>query len=332
MTNFDFRETTSGHATEAKTAPTEPATPAASPTRERTNLKTDFATTGKFREARREREVPLNSGNFQLNSTLNAFHHDAAAELNREKLRRLKLRRRRLGVLLLVVAGLVVLGALALSQFSGSFAGVTSNAPNLSVEASAKYQKIVSDYFAKNPFERFAPARRDQALTDFVTAVAPEVSAVKIGSGGFAKGDLGLTFRRPVAQWVAGGATSYVDATGAVFAVNYFAAPSVAIADDSGVAPDGGVATSARFLSFVGQVTSALGQAGETVAKVVIPRGAVRYVEFYLTSRNYPFRAQIDRDSNSQAADIAAMAKYLDAHQIAPQYVDCRVAGKSFWK
>jgi hypothetical protein len=96
---------------------------------------------------------------------------------------------------------------------------------------------------------------------------------------------------------------------------------------------DSDAVASSRFLSFVGQVTAELGKNDVgTVERVVIPTGAIRYVEFYLGGRKYPFKAQIDRDPVGQAADIAAMMKYVDNNKITPTYVDVRIAGKGYWK
>ena len=123
------------------------------------------------------------------------------------------------------------------------------------------------------------------------------------------------------------------DNQGIVFERNYYAVPEIAIEDDSGVSLDGNMATSSSFLSFVGRVSTALqDKEGLKVVRVVIPRGSARYVEIYLDGRNYPFKAQITRDSGSQAHDIAVMARYVDSHGIQPQYIDCRVEGKAYWK
>ena len=269
---------------------------------------------------------------FRRGTTLSTFHSEAKEKSERQRERNLRMRRRKLGLLLLIVAGIVALGVLALSQFNGSLDKVASNAPALSAADADRYKKLVDEYFAKNPFERFGFARRNQALAQYAIGQAPEVQTLKIASAGLAGGQLQLTFRRPVAMWISGQTTSYVDSDGVVFARNYFAEPSVKITDDSGAAPVDGVAASARFLTFVGQVTANLAKNGATVERVVIPRGAVRYVDFYLQGRNYPFMAQIDRNASSQAADILAMAKYLDDNNIAPSYVDVRVAGKGFWR
>ena len=71
---------------------------------------------------------------------------------------------------------------------------------------------------------------------------------------------------------------------------------------------------------------------GLKAVRVVIPRGSIRYVEIYLAGRAYPFKAQITREPEGQAADIAAMVRYLDSRNIRPSYVDCRVEGRAYWK
>ena len=139
--------------------------------------------------------------------------------------------------------------------------------------------------------------------------------------------------RQPVAMWVEGDTTSFVDANGVVFTRNYYAMPSIVIEDNSGASVGGGVATSAKFLSFVGKTATEIEKnQGLKVTRVVIPKGSARYVEFYLDGRNYPFKAQITRNAYSQAHDIAVMVKYIDSKGIQPQYVDCRVEGKAYWK
>ena len=272
-------------------------------------------------------------GEFRQGVTFQTFRgEDARDKTERQHIRELKLLRRRLGVLFLIVAVFVALSGLILLQFSGSFAKVTSNSANLTAADTARYEKLINEYFQQNPFERFSFSRRDKALLSYVTAAAPEISAIAIRGSGFARTDLKLTFREPVAQWIAGGVTDYVDSSGVVFKHNFFAAPAISITDDSGLTPTDGVATSANFLSFVGRTAADLTKNGANLTRVVIPRDAIRYADFYLSGRDYPFKVQIDRDPASQAADILAMAKYLDAHQIVPQYVDCRVAGKAYWK
>jgi hypothetical protein len=203
----------------------------------------------------------------------------------------------------------------------------------MNAESAGTYKSLVEEYLADRPFERFSFVRRDKGLSEFVIAKAPEIQKLKVSSSGIASSKLELEFRQPVAMWTNGAMTSYVDASGVVFARNHFAEPGVTIVDNSGLTPIDGVAASARFLSFIGRVTSEIAkQDVGAVERVVIPRGAVRYVEFYLAGRTYPSKAQIDRNPVSQAADIMAMARYLDSRGLSPQYVDVRVVGKGFWR
>jgi len=270
--------------------------------------------------------------NFTRGATL-ATYHVEREKTDRQKERDLRASRRKLSSILLIILLICGLGLLALTQFSGSITSVSSNAPTLQNADTAKYQKIVGEYMSKNPFERFQFARRNNNLTNYLATQAPEVKTASIEQTGLLQGKLRLEFREPVAMWTVAGQTNYVDAEGVVFARNYFGMPAVTITDNSGAAGSGNAVASSRLLKFVGQVTAELKKNnGGVVDRVVIPTGAIRYAEFYLTNRQYPFKAQIDRVAASQAADIAAMTRYLDANHLTPSYVDVRVAGKGFWK
>lgn len=262
-------------------------------------------------------------------------HRDVAEE--RKKLRRLRALRRRMVGLALALLIIVGLGAALLLQYTGSISGVAlanlaGKDATLTDSDSERYSKIMTDYLAQNSFERFSFARRSTALLQYFERQAPEVSAVSITPSGLARGRLNVTVRQPVAMWVSGNKTSFVDSKGVVFERNYFAAPSLAIEDDSGVELSGKMATSSSFLSFVGRVATELKKQNLVIQRVVIPRGSARYVEIYLADRAYPFKAQITRGATSQASDIAVMARYVDSHGLSPQYIDCRVEGKAYWK
>lgn len=270
---------------------------------------------------------------FKSGATLNTFRavdHDKKTDRQRE--RDLRSWRRRLGYMLMIVMTISVLGLILISQFSGSFTDITSNATSLSSSDAATYKKLVDDYMSKNPFERFSFARRSDNLNSYLAGQAPEIESVEIVQSNLLIGKLKFTFRQPVAKWVTGGTTSYVDGNGVVFTKNFFEQPSVAIADKSGASVEGDAITSSRFLSFIGQTTAEIAkQGGGNVKRVVIPSGAIRYVEFYLEGRAYPFKAQIDRDPTSQGADIVAMVNFIDSSHINPSYVDVRIAGKGYW-
>ena len=273
-------------------------------------------------------------GTFRSGATLNTFRpveHDKKTD--RQKERDLRSWRRRLGFMLLIVMAVSTLGLVLVSQFSGSFTEITSNATSLSSSEAMRYKKLVDEYMAKNPFERFSFARRTANLNNYLSEQAPEIESVEVVQSNLLIGKLKFNFRQPVAKWVANSNTSYVDGKGVVFDKNFFEQPDVAIGDNSGASTEGDAITSSRFLSFIGQTTAEVSkQSGETVERVVIPTGAIRYVELYLANRQYPFKAQIDRDARSQAADVVTMVKFIDANKISPAYVDVRVAGKAYWK
>lgn len=280
-------------------------------------------------------EAGFDMASYRRGTTLNSFKSNEPTQSERQRLKRLRALRRRMAVVLAAIVVLLVLGLSLLSQFTGSISTVVATDSNivLSDDDIDRYRTIVDKYFADNSFERFGFARRNSVLLQYVMNEAPEVSAIKISPSGIASGKVEVTVRQPVAMWINGNQTDFVDSDGVVFDRNYYATPSIAIEDNSGVQLDGGVATSSSFLSFVGKTAVALSeQEGLQVERVVIPQGSARYVEFYLTGRNYPFKAQITRDATSQAHDIAVMTRYIDSHGISPQYVDCRVEGKAYWK
>lgn len=280
-------------------------------------------------------ENSFNMAAYHRGTTLTNLNRPDDIGEERKKLKRLRAMRRRLVGIMLVLFIIVTFGVALLLQYTGRVGGVgiTNNGASELTEADKnKYLRIADAYFAANSFERFSFARRGSVMLQYFQNEAPEVSAVSIMPSGLASGRLNITVRQPVAMWVNGSSTNFVDSSGVVFERNYFAAPSLAIEDNSGVSVSGKMATSSNFLSFVGQVASELKKQNIEVARVALPRGSIRYVEFYLTNRAYPFKAQITRDAHSEASDIAVMTRYIDSHNLAPQYVDCRVEGKAYWK
>lgn len=270
---------------------------------------------------------------FRRGTTLSTFRSDKAEKSERKRLKDLRALRRRMIELTVVVMGLLTVGVALLSQYTGSLSGVKADdGVQLSETDQQHYLDIVNKYYQENSFDRFSFARRTSVLNNYVKGQAPEVAEVKIRASGIMSSRVELKFRQPVAQWVSGVQTSFVDANGVVFQRNYFAAPAISIEDNSGAKGVDGMATSANFLSFVGQTSVQLQKQGLKIQRVVIPRGAARYVEIYLEGRKYPFKAQITRNAVGQAADIAAMVRYIDARSLNPSYVDTRVAGKAFWR
>lgn len=287
------------------------------------------------RRSQPQSDASFDMAAYRRGTTLNSFKSDEPTQSERRRLMRLRSLRRRIAAILAVIIVLLVLGISVLSQFTGSIRDVVATSDDVKLAESdiERYTKIVDDYLSQNSFERFSFARRNTALLQFVEEQAPEISDIRIVPAGLASSNVEITVRRPVAMWIDNNGTEFVDENGVVFDRNYFSVPSIAIEDNSGVSVDGAMATSTNFLSFIGRTASALEQSeGLKVVRVVIPRGSARYVEIYLDGRNYPFKAQITRDATSQAHDIAVMTRYIDSRGIQPQYVDCRVEGKAYWK
>lgn len=286
------------------------------------------------RRRQQQSDGGLDVASYRRGTTLNSFKSDEQTQSERKKLKRRRARRQKLIILTSVMVVILVLALALLSQFAGSVAKVvSSNGVELKQADGNRYAKMVDDYFAANAFERFSFIRRNSALLQHVVEQAPEVSDIKISSAGIARAQIEVTLRQPVAMWIDGDKTEFVDSQGVVFNRNYFDIPGIAIEDKSGATLEGGLATSANFLSFVGRTVDVLKNDEKIdVDRVVVPQGSARYVEFYVQGRSYPFKAQITRDSTSQAHDIAVMTRYIDSRGIQPQYVDCRVEGKAYWK
>ena len=290
----------------------------------------------KLKKEPKKRRAELNdskvSAVYRSGTALNIYRGDGTAELERQRLRRLRALQQRLAALLIVVVTIFVLGMALVMQYAGTVRSAVSNV-KLTQTDKLNYAKLAEDYFRQNPFERFSLARRNGAMLEYLRKSAPEILDASIHTTGLLTSDIKLTFRAPVAQWVDHGGTSFVDDKGIVFKRNFYQAPALSIQDDSGATGTSGMATSANFLSFVGQTATILQkQYNIAVRRVVVPKGAARYVEFYLDSRAYPFKAQVTRQPASQAHDLSIITRYLDRNGIKPTYVDCRVVGKAFWK
>ena len=118
-----------------------------------------------------------------------------------------------MAVVLAAIVVLLVLGLSLLSQFTGSISTVVATDSNiaLSDDDINRYRTIVDKYFADNSFERFGFARRNSVLLQYVMNEAPEVSAIKISPSGIASSKVEVTVRQPVAMWINGNQTDFVD-------------------------------------------------------------------------------------------------------------------------
>lgn len=287
-----------------------------------------FGRSKKDKNARRHsiETAQITFQNYRRGTTLSNFSDEQREKTERQKSKVLRVRRRQISVILLILIIVCVLGGLLRSEFDGSVGEIVTNA-TVTTNDTNRYKEIIDEYFSRRPFERFNFMRNDNDLSRHIIEHAPEIVAARIE-----RRELKIEFRKPLAVLTFAGKTKYVDATGTVFDKNYFSDPAIRIIDNN-PANDSDTMTSKRLLTFVGRVVSQLSDKDVTVERVEIPVGALRFVEFRLAERDYPIKAQIDRDPSSQSADIVAIINHLDRNNIVPtEYVDCRVAGKAYWK
>jgi hypothetical protein len=188
-----------------------------------------------------------------------------------------------------------------------------------------KMTDLTREYLSRHPFERISFLLNQSGLNQHIVDNMPEIQATNLQKANLFTSSLSISLRHPLASFKG----QYVDSEGVVFQNNFYNSPQIEMIDNSGAGESN---LSGSFLGFIGQVLSGLNHKNLTVKKIVIPPGALRYVEFYLEGLSYPFKAQIDRQAASQVSDIVNMKKYLESKSITPSYVDVRVEGKGYWR
>lgn len=260
---------------------------------------------------------------------------EGRAQIRSPRLQEHELRshRRKLGGYL--VAVLVVMGGilLLLNQFIGIVAiNIQSSQPLVKTPDETRYSRLIDEYFAARPIERFRFALNEDTLRDYMQKKAPEVASIKFDNTGIATANADIVFRVPVVVWELPSQRSYVDGDGYAFANNYYNEPSVTMKDDSGIDPSTGAIVSDRFLQFMGRVIALSNDAGVRVTGATIPRNTTREIDFNLEGRGYVVKTQLGRDPASQAMDIINAVKYVDSKGMQPAYLDVRVAGKAAYR
>lgn len=200
---------------------------------------------------------------------------------------------------------------------------------------SSQYSAVIDDYLSAHPAERFLFLLDQERLNQFVKEKKPEVLSVRLDNArGLVATTASIAFRTPVAMWQVNDTRLYVDAGGEAFPVNYFAEPTVAVADESGIDPaEQRAIAPVSLLRFIGQIVSGLNQSDiGAVGQVTIPAGALRQLDVTLAGRTYRIKTHIDREASEQVADIVAAVRYLDQRNITPVYLDARVKGKAFYR
>lgn len=270
-------------------------------------------------------------------STVRAATEDRG-QLRSTRLQEHDLRHHRRKLSFYLIFCLVVIGLLGivLEQYSGNDVMISASSAEASTKRidTERYRKLAADYYNSHPLEHFRFALNIDAFADELRAKAPEIADAEVVRGdGVLRGEVKLTFRKPVVSWTIKDEKYYVDASGEAFQVNYYAEPSVTVVDESGIDPSAGVIASGRFLRFMGRAITLIDASGvTTVSGVVIPRGVTRQIDLRLSGVGYPFKTNLDRDPAGQAADVINAYKYFTARGLTPQYVDVRVSSKAFYR
>lgn len=258
-------------------------------------------------------------------------------QLKSPRLHEHSLRKHRRKLALYLLAALSIAGLLwyVVASYVGTVSVATARTqPMRRGIDTATYQSLVSEYFTGRPFEQFRFALNESSFERYMLAAAPELAGASLEEGDkLGEATLTVELREPVVAWTIRGQQYFVDQAGAAFTRNYFAVPSIVVADKSGVSSDAGVVASGKLLRFIGRVITLVNQSGvATVQAVELPTNSTRQVDFKMHGRPYIIKANLDRDPAGQAADIVSALRHVDKVELQPAYLDVRVASKAFYR
>ncbi len=262
--------------------------------------------------------------------------HRAELKSARVHSHHLKHHRRRLFFALLAVIGVSALLVWAIYESIASVKVATLNGARLATGDAAMYERKIQDYLNGHFFERSrATLNTDNLAVYLQDNGCPEVKRVseQTSFAGLGATTIRLEMRQPVISWNTGTNQLYVDNEGTSFQRNYFAAPAVAVVDQSGIqAKNNEVLASNSFLAFMGYTFKAFEQQGFAVNKVVLPANTTRQIQVSLENVAYTVKLTVDRPAGEQAEDAVRAIKYLSSKGYAAEYIDVRVSGKAFYK
>ncbi|MDR1300103.1 MAG: hypothetical protein LBK50_00115 [Candidatus Nomurabacteria bacterium] len=265
---------------------------------------------------------------YQISRTISDSSTKRVKKSQRDKVHRTALRRKRFHGFVFFCVFVSLIAALALSQIYFDSVYVSFNEDTDKVVKSPDFDKIArltKEYLNDHPAQRVSFLLDQSDLNRYIQKEMPEIENAKLQKANLFSSSLTLSLRHPVAKY----GDAFVDASGTVFSQNHYNEPTINIIDNSGANVEG---LTAKFLSFVGQVITGLKGQELAVESVVVPSGAVRFVEFRINGVGYPFKAQIDREATGQVADIINMKKYIENKGIIPSYVDVRVEGRGYYR
>lgn len=197
----------------------------------------------------------------------------------------------------------------------------------------ARYERLVQDYFAERPLQRFYFALNRDEFSAAMVRRAPELSsAVITNEAGLMQYDVLLGARHAVARWQIGDTEYLVDNSGVSYQQSLRDDPVVSVRDETGLPiASQRIVASAKMMTFIGRVVGIIEHTHGAVKEVIIPPGTLKEVDIVLAEVPFRIRLNIDRDPTGQAADVIAALNHLRARGITPRYVDARVEGKAFY-
>lgn len=106
--------------------------------------------------------------------------------------------------------------------------------------------------------------------------------------------------------------------------------PTIEIIDEDAVS---GGTVSSRMKDYVGRAEVDFRALGLVPVKAVIPKGAIREIDFYLEGKPGFIKTTLDRGTAVSAEDAKRMLDYLEEKGIMTfEYIDVRTEGKAYWK
>lgn len=89
---------------------------------------------------------------------------------------------------------------------------------------------------------------------------------------------------------------------------------------------------SMRTRQYVGQLEQDLRDLGYEMTKVVLPVNTSRELYVDLAGVETYFKVSMERDTAIVAEDMARVLRYLQSHDLHPEYADVRIEGKAYYK
>jgi len=300
------------------------------------NKKKDALTPRRRQISDDEPRVRITDGGnqFRRGQTLSTHRYQDEQPSERARVHDLTRRRRRMLMVLGLVIGIVALLTIILTQFTAKVIVSGSAEPTNRVVEPSDYEKAINEYYAIHPVERLRFFLNEQALSEYVGAMTPEVEAVEFSRAeNIVEAHYSLDFREPIAGWQINGRQYFVDQHGVVFGQNYYQAPSLQIVDQSGISPEqGSTVASTRLLSFVGRVAAISKEQGSyEVVEAQLPVGTTRQIEIRLKDIQPTVKLTIDRAAGEQVEDMTRALQFLKDNGQGAQYIDVRVAGRAVY-